>query len=380
MNVDDKVRAAVEQISRSIQPPVADPAGIRARAHQTSRRRNLAGLGIAAAMLVGVSSGVWYVAGRGDGPAPATPPSTTHGSEIPGTENAQGAIWYAEGVLHDGAQSVPVEGKVATNLAVVAHGVLYGDGSGNVIYQRQDGSTAVIGEHAPLGPSGDPTSDVVVWFEDTGGGVELVVYDVAKDLELGRENLGALDLQPPDAMVGLLQPPVLWVGDGKTTQAAVYFLAKGSLWRYDWTSGAGARQLDGELSSPLDVGGDVVAVAGPGNRSMTFKNLNGQELSSAQVEPDGALSHDGRYYVGYAPDGTVVVDTATGEARPLDLGPYSLVLSLTWARGNTVVGIEPDINADGKGSVVACDAVSLRCQNGPQVDNFTDIVLPTLPG
>lgn len=380
MNVDDVVRGSVEQITRSIQPPVADPAGIRARAHRTSRRRTMAGVSIAAVLLVGVSSGVWYVTDRDGSPSPAKPSPTTRVSQTPGQVDAQGAVWYADGVLHDGRGAVRVAGTLDTNLAVVAHGVLYGDDSGQVVYQHQDGSTAVIGDHAPLGPSGDPSSDVVVWFENKAGKVDLVVYDVARHHELGRADLGALDIQPPDAMVGRRQPPVLWVGDGQTTESAVYFLAEGSLWRYDWTSGHAARPLDGRLSRPLDVGGDVVALAGPGNRNITFKSLQGKELSSARIEPDGALSHDGRYYVGYAAEGTAVVDTATGEARLLDVDPYTIVMGMTWARGNTVVMVEPDLNGDGKGSVLACDAVSLQCQGGPQVNDVADIVLPTYSG
>lgn len=55
-----------------------------------------------------------------------------------------------------------------------------------MIYQSQDGSTAIIGEGARLGPAGDPSSDVAGWFEKTAGVAELVVYDVAKDKELAR--------------------------------------------------------------------------------------------------------------------------------------------------------------------------------------------------
>jgi len=92
----------------------------------------------------------------------------------------------------------------------------------------------------------------------------------------------------------------------------------------------------------------VAAFAGPGDRGITFKSLQGQVLSTASVEPDGALSHDGRYYVGYAAEGTVVIDTATGEARPLDLDPYSVVMGMTWARDNTVVMLQPELGGDGK--------------------------------
>ncbi len=37
-------------------------------------------------------------------------------------------------------------------------------------------------------------------------------------------------------------------------------------------------------------------------------------VSDASVEPDGSLSHDGRYYIGYSHRGSVVIDTATGKA------------------------------------------------------------------
>ena len=379
MTADESMRAAVEQIARSIQPPVVDPSGIRARSRRTSRRWAVIGSSVAAALLIGVTSGVWFAIDRDAGPSPASP-SPTRTSKAPGQANPAGAIWYGEGVLHDDQQSFRVTGEMATNLAIVSGGVLYGDGSGRVIYQRQDGSTAVIAKNSRLGPSGDPTSDVVVWFEDTAGGVELVVYDVGRSVELGRERLGALDVRPPESMVGRLQPPVLWVGDGEVAQAGVYFMADGGLWRYDWTSGDPARPVTGELARVLDVGGNVAAVAGPGDRSITFKSLQGQVLSTASVEPDGAFSHDGRYYVGYAAEGTVVINTATGEVRPLDLDPYSVVMGITWARDNTVVMLQPELGGDGKGSVVACDAVSLRCQSGKQVDKVFEIALPTLPG
>lgn len=382
MDIDDILRTSVEQITRSIEPPVPDPAGIRSRGRSRQRRRSLVGIGAAAALLAVVSTAVWYVADQGDGPSPADPSPGTASSTVSGQVSAEGAIWYAEGVLHDDQRSFSITGKLATNLAVVEHGVLYGDDSGNVVYQRQDGSAAIIGRNAPLGPSGDPTSDVAVWFEKRGEVAELVVYDVARDQELDRANLDATKLRSPEGLVGRDQPPVLWVGDGHVGESAVYFQAAGSVWRYDWTSDDSPQLFEDRHSGAIDVGGDVTAFASPGSRGISFRNNEGQQLSTyAAVEPDGALSHDGSYYVGYSPDGSVVIDTATGKARPLDLDSYSPVMGMTWARGNTIVMLAPSLYGDaGAGSVVACDAVSLHCQSGQQVDNFALIVLPTFSG
>jgi hypothetical protein len=376
MNVDDVLRASVERITLSIEPPMPDPVGIRRRARQKRQQRAFVGLTAAAAVVASVGAGFWYVGDQGDGPTPAAPSPTRESSGVPGQVSPAGAVWYAEGVLHDDQKSFRIKAELATNLAVVAHGVLYGDDSGKVIYQGQDGSTAIIGEGARLGPVGDPSSDVAVWFEKTAGVAELVVYDVAKDKELARADLGAINIETPDGMVGRKQPPVLWVGDGQSGEAAVYFRVEGSVWRYDWTSGENPQRLKGEFSDALHVGGDVRALIDPNHRGMIFKSSDGTELSTyAPVEPDGSLSHDGRYYVGYTPDGTVVIETSTGDARPLNLDAYQLVMGLTWARDDTVVMLAP--NVSGEGSVLACDVTSLQCQTGEQVDNFALIVLPT---
>lgn len=101
-------------------------------------------------------------------------------------------------------------------------------------------------------------------------------------------------------------------------------------------------------------------------------------VSDASVEPDGSLSHDGRYYIGYYPRGSVVIDTATGKGRLLNLGGQSFVMGMTWARGETAVMLAPDVSGDGRsGSVLACDASSLQCQSSEPVDNVTLIALPT---
>lgn len=378
MNVDETLRASVVRIGRSVEPPVPDVMEIRRRARRGQQRRALVGLAAVAAVAAFVGGGFWYVGEQGNYPTPADPSPDRGSAEVPERESPAGAVWYTDGVLHDDQESFTISPRPATNLAVVKHGVLFGDGSDAVIYQRQDGSTETLGDNAPLGPAGDPTSDLAVWFEARGRAVEIVVYDVGTDQELARTDLGALDVQTPESMVGTDQPPVLWVGDGQSGGPAVYFRAEESVWRYDWTSGADPRRVRGEFARALDVGGDVWALSGPHQRGITFKSSDGTELSTnASVEPDGSLSHDGRLYIGYSRRGTVVIDTATGKARLLHLGSHRLVMGMTWARDGTAIMLAPDVTSDGRGgSIIACDANSLQCQTSKHIDNLLTAALP----
>lgn len=379
MNVDETLRASVERIGRSVEPPLPDFMEIRRRARRQRQRRALAGLGAVAAAVAFVGGGFWYLAEQDSDSNLASPSPDRVSADVPERDGPAGAVWYADGVLHDDQASFRIDSRPATNLAVVEHGVLFGDGSDTVIYQSQDGSTHTVGTDAPLGPAGDPTSDVAVWFEEPGRTVQLVVYDVSTDQELARTDLGAVQIRTPESMVGAAQPPVLWVGDGRDGGPAVYFRAGKALWRYDWTSETRPQRVEGPLSRALDVGGDVWALRGPHDRGITFTTIDGTELSTyASVEPDGSLSHDGRHYIGYSPRGSVVIDTSTGKGRLLDLGGQSFVMGMTWARDETAVMLAPDVSGDGQaGSVIACDASSLQCQSSKPVDNVALITLPT---
>lgn len=379
MNLDDVLRTAVDQISRAIEPSIPDPLAIRRRARQQQHRRLLAGGSAAAAVLAALAVGALQIVHPNRDVPPAGPsPTTSTQNSAPGKIDGMGAVWYAAGVLHDDQQSFPAVGQIATNLAVVASGVLYGDETGQVIYQRLDGSSTVVGHNAALGPAGNSAADIAVWFERARGHNYLVVYDLQIAKVVARANLGDLNVAAPDSMVGRQQPPVLFVGDAPATDGVVYFKASGSVWRYDWAYGANRPvRVGGPVSRAIDVAGDTWAVVGPRN-GMTFERSDGTVLSSyAPLEPDGSLSPDGHYYVGYSRGRTVVVDTRTGSARPLHLGARSLVMGVTWARGNTVVMQSPDLSSGGhRVSVLACDAVSLICERVSPPTSMQSLVLP----
>lgn len=386
MNLDDVMRTSINQISRSIEPPLPNALEIRRRARRERSRRLVVGGTAAAAVLAATAVGVWQFGGPTGHPSPSSPsPTTSTSASIPGPRGVAGAVWYSAGVLHDGTKSFPISGEVATNLAVVAGGVLYGDNTGQVIYQHSDGSSVVVGRDAPLGPAGNPTGDIAVWFEQTPGHTDLVVYDLRIGRVAARADLGRLHVQTPESMVGLQQPPVLFVGDAQSADGVVYFEAERSVWRYDWALGAKRptrvdRTASGNrtASRVSDVARDMWAVTGPGRNEMTFESDDGTVLSShSPLEPDGSLSSDGHYYVGYSGGLTVVVDTQTGASRPLQLRGGSFAMGVTWARGHTVVLQSPDLSSGGQRvSVQACDAVSLKCQLVTPAVDIRSVTLP----
>lgn len=70
----------------------------------------------AAAVVAGVGAGLLVHGRSGRRPVPRGPPPTTDSPGVPGRVSLDGAVWYAESVLHDDQKSFRIKAILATTL------------------------------------------------------------------------------------------------------------------------------------------------------------------------------------------------------------------------------------------------------------------------
>ena len=68
--------------------------------------------------------------------------------------------------IHLGEQSFQADHEIASPLAIVPDGVAYADAEGTIVVDRLGEQPLIVGERAPLGPSSNPYTGVLAWFEN----------------------------------------------------------------------------------------------------------------------------------------------------------------------------------------------------------------------
>jgi hypothetical protein len=389
MNIEEIVRTSMDQLARELQPPLPDPASVRARVNQSRRVRSIAVVGLAAAAAAAVVVGLSDLQHSSNGSGP------THPVEIGVDANA---VWMVDGVLHIGDQAYPQDQQIDTALVPMANGAVYGARGGDVVYQPADGPaqivklTPLVGHQppdppTPVGPAADPDSDFVAilrWSGDDGR-YDLFVGNAARgeQIDLGAP-VGDEWPLPGDEnpFGGNPVAPIYWFGVVDGGNYTTLIRNERTLSRYDMKpNGAGTLAPVGR--APLDATLDVVADVDADGR-LTFTTLDGEPLSSVDdVEADGGLSHDGLYFAGFSTSSEhggaiAIVDTHTGETRYIEPPSGTTPSFLSWSRGHTLMFRAPELASPSSGLVVACDADTLACENVAQVDDITSVVLPRL--
>lgn len=374
MNIEDITRTSLDELAAAARPPVPDPAAIRRSARRGTRIRAGVTVGLAAAVTAAVIIGAGVVRDNQGAPQPANP-SPTKGS---GTSAVAGAVWYADGVLHDGTHDYSIAGTITSNLAPTSTGVAYGVDGGDVMYQPRTGDAYRIGQHALLGPVADPTSSLVAWFEGTGRNTKLVVYSVEVAQEVQRADIYDLTVASPEAMVGRAQPPITWVGQNERGGITVFFAAGGHLWQYA-TTDAGPGDLAQVTGGGVDATRDILAQARPHveQGSMRFVRADTGDVISqfTPLEPDGGLSHDGAFYAGYSRGALVQVDIESGVATKAELDRAVIPFGVTFSR-DAVMFFAPTLGGGTRGDIYSCPLDTFRCQVVGHADDVYEAVLP----
>ena len=396
MSTEEIVRSSMDQVARGLQPTVPDPAAVRARVNRRSRVRSLAAVGLAAVVTAAVVVGV--DASRDSGRSAPPPPPTTQDAVIDADVEP---VWMLDGVLHIGDQAFPQEKQIATALVPVRSGAVYGATDGTIVYQPVDGPARVIdypaGRDIVWGPAAGPETDVVAMFvfSKIDSSYELSMYDLERDREITA--MPRYDFVPEgtgNPFGGEPMAPIDWVGADPAGGFSTLYTGpsldyseqaedpvKGDpvVSRMHPRGYRGAATSGPLTPAAYDVTINVLAdVRGNG---LSFRTPGEKLLSTVEgVEADGGLSHDGALYAGSDPEGGIaVVDTRTGTTRHIDAPEGTVPRHLSWSSGHTLMFLATE--ADGgssSGSVMACNADTLRCADVAGVDDVAGAVLPRL--
>ncbi len=395
MSTEDIVRSSMDQAVTDLRPTVPDPASLRARVNRRSRAQAFAAVGLAAVVTAGVVLGI--VAARDDDRS-APPPATTQDPDVEdiGVE----PVWMVDGVLHIGDQAFPQDKEIATALIPVKSGAVYGASDGTIVYQPVGGPAEVIeyptGRDITWGPAAGPDTDVVAMFvfSKVDGSFELSMYDLERDREITAIPVYDRDLDGADNPAGGESvAPIDWVGADPDGGFSALFTGpsldysgaddpvKGDpvVLRMHPRGYRGAATTDQLTPAAHDVTIEVLADARA--NGLSFRTPGGKTLSSVDgVKADGGLSHDGAFYAGSGTEGGIaVVDTRTGTTRHLDAPEGTVPRNLSWAGGHTLMfHAVDDAGASSAGSVMACNADTLRCAVVADVDDIDRAVLPRL--
>lgn len=371
MNLDEIVRAGLDDLASEVQPSLPDPAGVRRSVRRTVRLRGGVAIGLAAAVTAAVLLGAGQLRDHLDGsdPADATPRPSSVAAVVPG------AVWYADGVLHDGSHTYSIDGDVTSDLAPTSSGVAYGVGDAEIWFQPRSGGAYRLADDAPLGPAADPTSGLVAWFEGQGQDTELVVRSVETGTQVARTDIRDLAVHPPGSMEGKPQPPIQWVGRNDNGGVTVIFVGSSATWRFD-SEQSGPGRLTQIMQRSVDASLNVLAQADTTEGHMLFvETPRGGEMVDvlsevSPLEPDGALSHDGTLYAGYnSRQQFAFVDTAAGTERQATLAEPAdgvvVPFNLTWSRDDVVMFFTIDGTSDlsdPDAAVYACPASDGSCR------------------
>jgi hypothetical protein len=396
MSTEEIIRSSMDRAVRDLRPTVPYPAAVRARVNRRSRVRAVAVVGLAAAVTVGVVLGVG--AARDDGRS-APPPATTGDPDVEVDIGVE-PLWMADGVLHLGDKAYPQEKEITTALVPVRSGAVFGASDGTIVYQPLDGPARVIdypdGRDIIWGPAAGPDTDVVAMFVFSGidKAYELSMYDLERDREITA--MPRYDWVPKGAdnpFGGKPMAPIDWVGADPvggfsalytgpsleySDQAEDPVVGDPVVSRMHPRGYRGAATSGPLTPAAYDVTINVLAdVRGNG---LSFRTPEGKELAGVDdVRADGGLSHDGALYAGSDPDGGIaIVDTRTGTTRHIDAPEATVPRHLSWAGGHTLMFLAANPDGGPEGSVVACNADTVRCASVAEVDDVDRAVLPRL--
>ena len=371
MNVGQLLRTSAREVAAGVPAPRADPDRVRAAARRTARRRATATGAVAASAAV-VAALALTRAGAGDGgpaPVPTPVPSPLRVASAP--------VWGDAAGLHVGAREYPPPADAdVLVVAPVADGLVYGDALNRVWLQPPAGPAVEIGHYEQPALAGGASS-VAAWMEPVDGGLELVVFDTASRLELGRARLpdgGSLPRAPVNGDRVENPGPFSYVGAER-----VIYTDGDEPWSFDVASGR-HRSMEGDLpyGDPVDHVPQLSAVVNTvwdrdapdfHDRTITFwLGGHGPVSSLVGAEPSGAFSPDGSGFatVVESPAGrqhVAVVDVGSGRSRSLP-GDPRLRLRLGWARGDTqMVRAAPAPGTRGRARLLACDVGPRTCRD-----------------
>lgn len=376
----DRIGRALTEAAEAITPPEPDLDELTRRTKRAQSGVRGVFTGAATALVI---AGVVFVAqlmqaGDRSGPIPPDPDPVLE------VEADDTSIWSDSERLHLQGEVVVPQGEIASGLAVVEGGVVYGDRSGNVWLHRKSGSSTRVGSNLVSQPAGDATGSAAAWFENSGGTFALVVFDTAENEQLAWVDLG------PDVTFHLSADdiastsPVLSVESDVHT---VHYEANGRVWSYRWTVDDAPRDIGRTADNLLDVRGAVWAVA-LGRQKVQFLTAAGALVLSVAgpLDQRGALSPDGRYFYGTGPQGHVFVETRSGDVfvfQPSERQDRQVIYAAGWSGADTLtvatyryVSDKPLRGDVSPGTAWMCLAPLGECTDQGSVDDFSDLSVP----
>ncbi|MEZ0578695.1 YncE family protein [Nocardioides sp. MH1] len=325
-------------------PPPTPGAVIREGRGMRRRHRMVVGAcGVAAALVVGGS--VAALAGGGNDTA-APDPAGSPGSAAP-------VFSYGNQVFYDGpAQSAPVEDKAVKSLFYSSAGVVvragdnsWSDGGGEQRFSliTPDGDVrrlSLVTEETVH--ASDPDQPYVVYGEEVGGNLEVVVYDVQADAEAARVTVAPTE----DHWF-----PVSIDGDTVYVQNGY----DNGVYAVDWRSG---KVQESDLSSVWEVAGGHAGVTVAG-KAAVVDTATGDVLLTADGPGYFDLSPDGRYAQLVSEDQqgsptSKVYAVASGSSITVDGDPFSW----GWTADGDLFTVEDS-------DVRTCDVATGDCSTAP---------------
>jgi hypothetical protein len=298
------------------------------------------------------------------------------------------AVWIDHAGVHLDGRTFPPRVTSPTVLALTSAGAVYGTAN-DYWLQPPDGPAHRI----PVGgdPTGNPNSSVVGWITAEAHAVVFHAYDLAMRKIVARHRFDVGPRGLPGAQVGFARP----YGVLSIDHTTAYLSVPDGLWRYDWMRDPRPVAVPRARSAVVDIDDAVRVVpaartTGRGTLHVRFERGAAPAVPAAVdvVSSAAGLSPDGRHYVsggfndaaghGFAPP--VVLDTATGHARRLEVGTGT-TSSVAWGyHGSIQVTVDEIAPNDAylRTNVWVC-GVDGRCARVGTVDGVKHLLLPGGP-